>query len=527
MKNLTITGLCLIISCFVFGQKVDLSVAKRIGQFVFERENPERKNMKIKELIPLGDSNDTLLYIAPFPDNGFAIISADYRNSPILGYCKKGSYNPEIMPPALNYLIESYKHSIIANKKNDNIQNEKTKKKWESTLTKSAGSNLLYNATTTVVVMPLTSTEWGQRGGFNQKCPPDCPAGCTAIAMAQILKYWNCRIKPSGSVEYSGLGWIGGYANIGATTYNWSNMDDHLANAENETLIYDAGVSCLTHYNTDGSVSTPEKARDGFVTNWGISSDANVKWRISHLNDWQDMLEDQLDLGRPILYSGGALFGGGHSWVIDGYNSDGNFYCNWGWYGQYNEGSYSLGDFNPGDQGPFNQYESAIFNVVPVELSGVATPQLAPKTVAYSTSGYTLSIPAAFGATSYQWTTNSGTISGNGTSVTLFSNCSATVQVRAYNSVCNIYSPFTTVSINVNYGPISGPTLVCTTGSTFVVNNLPAGCTILWDKSSNLTLSATSGNTATFKANTNGGGWVSATINSGCPQVILPHFPFG
>lgn len=303
-------------------------------------------------------------------------------------------------------------------------------------------------------------------------------------------------------------------------------MDFLYADNENSTLIYHAGVSCLTHYESNGSSSTPGKARDGFVNNWGINSDADVKWRISHLSNWQTMLEDELDLGRPILYSGGALFGGGHSWVIDGYDADGNFYCNWGWYGDYNEGTYSLGDFDPGGNGPFNQYESAIFNVEPVELAGVGIPQIIPKTVTYNPiGGYALSIPSVYGATNYEWITDRGTISGGGTSITLFSNCNSIVQVRAFNSICNIYSPYMSALISIDYGPITGSSLVCSAGATFTVNNVPTGSNVTWTCSANLTFDHQPGNPKLFTATGNGTGTVTPTINlTTCGSVTLPAY---
>jgi hypothetical protein len=62
---------------------------------------------------------------------------------------------------------------------------------------------------------------------------------------------------------------------------------------------------------------------------------------------------------------------------------------------------------------------------------------------------------------------------------------------------------------------ISGPSIVCSgSSSTFTVNNAPASYT--WNKSSNLTLVSTSGNTATFSKNgsSNGNGWVSIVVNN-------------
>ncbi len=182
------------------------------------------------------------------------------------------------------------------------------------------------------------------------------------------------------------------------------------------------------------------------------------------------------------MYSGSALLGGGHSWVVDGYYSNANFHCNWGWYGTYN-GEYSLGSFDPpGDPGPYNQYESAIFNVYPIQTEGVGTPSLSNQSFTYNTNGYVLTIPPTFGATSYQWITNQGTITGAGTSATLNASCTATVQVRAYNSRCNIYSPYASATIIVNYGPISGNTIVCSSNA-YSVANLPSGSTVTWSLS--------------------------------------------
>jgi lysyl endopeptidase len=74
---------------------------------------------------------------------------------------------------------------------------------------------------------------------------------------------------------------------------------------------------------------------------------------------------------------------------------------------------------------------------------------------------------------------------------------------------------------------VSGPTLVCSSGATFTVNNLHSGCTVSWSKSSNLTLSSANGNTAVFSAGTgaSSSGWIQATINSiTCGSVALPQY---
>jgi bacillolysin len=63
---------------------------------------------------------------------------------------------------------------------------------------------------------------------------------------------------------------------------------------------------------------------------------------------------------------------------------------------------------------------------------------------------------------------------------------------------------------------ISGSTLVCSSGTTFTLNNVPSGCTVLWNQSSNLALLSASGNTATFAAGygANSAGWIQAVVYS-------------
>lgn len=73
---------------------------------------------------------------------------------------------------------------------------------------------------------------------------------------------------------------------------------------------------------------------------------------------------------------------------------------------------------------------------------------------------------------------------------------------------------------------ITGPSLVCVSGGTFTVNNLPAGSTITWAFSTNLERVTSGTNYITLRAKSNGSGWLRATIASSCGQVILPQKNF-
>ena len=61
-------------------------------------------------------------------------------------------------------------------------------------------------------------------------------------------------------------------------------------------------------------------------------------------SEWMQTIYEELEAGRPVMYSGFAP-GGGHSFVADGYK-DGFLHINWGWYGNC-DGYYKPDAFNP------------------------------------------------------------------------------------------------------------------------------------------------------------------------------------
>ena len=48
---------------------------------------------------------------------------------------------------------------------------------------------------------------------------------------------------------------------------------------------------------------------------------------------WESMMREELDAGRPILYSALDLGAGAHAFICDGYDNEGMFHFNMGWYG--------------------------------------------------------------------------------------------------------------------------------------------------------------------------------------------------
>ena len=76
----------------------------------------------------------------------------------------------------------------------------------------------------------------------------------------------------------------------------------------------------------------------------------------------------------------------------------------------------------------------------------------------------------------------------------------------------------------IRYPTITGPSVVCTSNSTFALQHRPPGTTVNWTRNSNLRyISGQGTDNYTVKAYwySAGPGWVKATITSTCGETII------
>lgn len=203
----------------------------------------------------------------------------------------------------------------------------------------------------------MLTTTWGQTCYYNADCPEDTqvdsiycdyvPAGCVAVAMAQVMKYWNYPTQGTGSHGYDdppyipeAYGWQ--EANFGATTYQWSSMPCQLNSNNNAvaTLIYHCGVSVDMDYGYGCSGTPTSKTVYALENYFSYSTSAIYKEKEDYTNSaWDDLLRNNLRNYQSIIYRGTASPGaGGHAFVLDGftktqletYTYPTNFHINWG-----------------------------------------------------------------------------------------------------------------------------------------------------------------------------------------------------
>lgn len=318
-----------------------------------------------------------VFYIFNVNDNsGFVIVTADDDVIPILGYSTTGNYSNANLPPAFKKLLENYKKQIQFVIVNDLKSDDVIKNKW-SRLDKGDPLNTDKN---TKSVDPLLETTWNQSPYYNDLCPYDYQywqltlTGCTATAMAQIMKYWNYPNTGVGIHSYNHPTYGTLTADFGSTTYNWTAMPNNVnsTNMSVATLMYHCGVSVEMNYGVLSSGAWvicdngqhPYCAENAYKTYFGYNPNTiqGLKRENYTTTAWKNLLIEELDNNRPLQYVGFGL-SSGHTFVCDGYNNSDFFHMNWGWGGQA-DGFFSIDDLTPLTHN-YNSNQQAVIGIQP------------------------------------------------------------------------------------------------------------------------------------------------------------------
>lgn len=137
----------------------------------------------------------------------------------------------------------------------------------------------------TVQTGPLLITQWNQTYPYNVLCPNQYPAGCVAIAMAQIMNFY----------KYPAV-------------FDWNNIPNAGATSATQFLIADIGRAVGMEYGPNGSSSNIEKTENGFES-YGYSA-----IQVNH--DYNTVKSVILQNRAPVYMRGEGS--DGHAWVCDG-----------------------------------------------------------------------------------------------------------------------------------------------------------------------------------------------------------------
>lgn len=268
------------------------------------------------------------------------VVAADERMTPILAELGHIPTQGTTLPPALEELMEQYASEYDALQAGD----------VEAVV---PGAPLAAMPD----VAPLLKATWGQSSPYNDDCPLNCPSGCVATAMAQIMYHYGYPLQGRGSHSYrTASRHISQSMDFGSTYFDWQNMLPAYGRSGSRTqrqavatLMHACGVSVDMDYDVGGSGALAFDVPYAVITFFGYNPNTECLLRDYYSADeWNQRLAAELTAGRPVIYCGhDPRDTAGHAFVVDGCRgSDSKVHVNWGWDGDY-DGYYVLSSLNP------------------------------------------------------------------------------------------------------------------------------------------------------------------------------------
>ena len=307
------------------GEREAISSAER---FLVEHAKQQSPTLNLSHTIHSNLSRQPNLFVFSLEPQGFVIVSA---MDEVLAYSLESNLSTsDELPTPATYWIDLY------NERTDYLAQHPDQFK-----------ELPRNPR---AVEPMLTSRWGQGCYYNEACPVDAsgpcqhvPAGCSAVAMAQIMYYHKYPTTGIGETTYpSTYGSLS--ANFTQTTYRWDRMADSLSysNPWVAQLISHCGISVKMAYSTHGSVASNSSVKNAFQQHFFYPT-ATRSLRTDYTDEaWLSMIKADLDNNCPVYYTGSSDQGG-HAFVCDGYDENGLFHFNFGWEGTA-DGYYTIDD---------------------------------------------------------------------------------------------------------------------------------------------------------------------------------------
>jgi uncharacterized protein (TIGR02145 family) len=404
--TLTICFLLLVFANQLIAAKIDSISAKKIAiayyyeAYAFSKGiSYESLQAHIQDVQQSADGNP-LLYFVNIDPTGYLIVSGDDRAYPVLSYSTSEKWSDEsltLLPPAALDIIDGYTQQMEIIIRSNVVQSDEIRELWNFYAAFEKGSRVSTRATGELEA--LGNLQWSQRQFYNDMCPETggihptgnaiygnrCPAGCVALAMAQIMRYWEwpqsgesahsyddpenfvndpCDLADPSYGEQS--------ADFSAANYNWSNMPNTINTANNDVaqIIRHAGVAANMDYIYCASGSNINNARNAFVNHFGYAPNATVLTKTADISwfNWEKMIKAEVEALRPVYYRGTSATGGGHAlaiWAYEEVSSYFKFKFNWGWAGTNNDTWYTLRTITGEDLINYSNNQSVIQGLYP------------------------------------------------------------------------------------------------------------------------------------------------------------------
>ncbi len=408
------------------------------------KTNPKALGMsmgqQVRDIESFTDNDGNVIYyIVYLQTTGYVIVSANDLVEPIIGFVNSNSYDSSTENPLAELITSDLKERIasVTTKNTFNIFSTKsnlsktdTQNKWNSYInlvSESDSFELFSNEAicdgnpSDVRVAPLLKSKWYQtntndpdkRSCYNYYTPQilsdgklswnegnlhygdinNYPAGCVAIAMAQLMRYYEFpKEKEPNQPDFNdpnqtvGIGeknsnneyfdiyrlhrfLLGGDETGGKYRWNLMTFEPNKDTAIEEikaigALCHDTGIATQMNYAKDGSSTNLLKAKNAFKNNFYYEN--AIHGYNSSLSNLLGIILPNLDAKRPVIL-GISGQGNAHAVVCDGYGFDafGTFYhhLNMGWLG-LDDCWYNLPIIECQDTGyNYNTIDNCVYNI--------------------------------------------------------------------------------------------------------------------------------------------------------------------
>ena len=326
-------GLFLLCTLSAVADKTDLQTAQKIACQFFNDQNSAHSRSFVSRNLTQKQLPTDSVYLFINGNGNFVLVSGRDDLPTVLGY---GEYQDE------------EPHESLLN------------------LTKMMGTgvNQFFNESATASVAPLLKTVRHQDAPFNGSCPyylelgkpvseKRCKVGCVATALEEILTYYQYPNRLQDDL----YGWSTAHYHIDTipkgTKLNFSQILDKYETGQ-YTDNQAAAVANLCYYCGVAA-----------KMNWGITaSGANASHLVAPLKKafgykyvrhlyatdytpqrWRELIDKELEGGRPVWFAGCTYLIDGHAFAIDGKDDNGFYHVHWGYGGNY-DGYYDLSILN-------------------------------------------------------------------------------------------------------------------------------------------------------------------------------------
>ena len=458
--------------------------------------------MKIRDIEPLQTADTLLGYVVRLEPQGYILLSADDHAPPVKLYSEDGSF--EKLPPGFRTVIETELLEDLTYLSLSPAQtasmDTQCSKQWNALLAPQNNPQALTEFFTSAAAgTAILTTTWNQNDPYNYYCPSASGgpggrayAGCTATALAQVLRYHNSPVSVAANYTYTdNAGSCQGTYSIsdaGIGNYNWSNMPSSVSPtsplAQKQAvgqLIYHCAVALSSDFEASETSAYPSDV-PSVLQNYFSYTCGAYEWKSGYSSSaWYSKIAIDIGANNPIFYAmWQSDWSDGHAVVCDGYRNGNQIHLDLGWSGAgtawYNIDSVSYGGYTWTQHG-------AVFGIVP--SPPIITGQPSPPTLTICQGqSQQYCVTASGSGLSYQWQINGGNISG------ATSSCYSATQSGSYrcvvSNVCGSVTSnsvaLTVISAPVITGQPSPPTLTICQGQSqqYCVTASGSGLSYQW-----------------------------------------------